>query len=103
MIAVIEDSATQFRVKEGDTLEVDLREVSIGDEVEFDKVCLIDSESGQKIGTPYVEGAKVKGKVIGESQGPKVVTMHFRRRKDSRTRQGHRQRFLKVKVEKIEG
>lgn len=102
MIAVIEDSATQLRVKEGDIVNVDLRDVKVGDQIEFDKVCLVDSEQDKKIGTPYVEGASVTGTVLSEIKGPKVIAAQFRRRKDSRTRKGHRQRFLRVKVDKIQ-
>ena len=103
MIAVINDSSSQFRVQEGDLLEIDLRDVAVGDKIEFDQVCLIDSGSSQKIGKPYIAGAKVFATVIGEVKNPKVITMHFKRRKDSRRRKGHRQRFLQVKVDSIQG
>lgn len=102
MLAVIEDKSSQYRVKEGDTIEVDLRDAEIGSEILFENVALIDSESGAKVGSPFVEGAKVKGTVVEEMKGPKVITTHFRRRKNSRTRQGHRQKYLKVKIDKIE-
>lgn len=103
MIAVIDDSATQFRVKEGDTIEVDLRDAEVGSQLSFEKVALLDGDSGAKIGAPYVDGAKVTGTVLAEIKGQKVITTHFRRRKDSKTRQGHRQKFLQVKIDKIEG
>jgi large subunit ribosomal protein L21 len=103
MIAVIDDSATQFKVAEGDTIEIDVRDAEVGSQVNFDKVALIEGEDGTKVGTPYVEGAVVTGIVLGENKGPKVITNHFRRRKDSKTREGHRQKYLQVKIDKIQG
>jgi large subunit ribosomal protein L21 len=103
MIAVIDDSATQFKVAEGDTIEVDLRDAEVGAQLSFEKVTLIEAEDGTKVGTPYVDGAVVTGTVISETKGEKVIATHFRRRKDSKTRQGHRQRYLQVKIDKIQG
>ncbi len=103
MLAIIEDSATQFKVKEGDFLEVDLRDLTEGEPVVFDKVCLLTSEDNTKVGAPYVEGAKVTARVIEEVKGPKTISMHFFRRKGSKVRKGHRQKFIKVQIEKIEG
>jgi len=102
MLAVIEDLNSQYRVKEGDTIDVDLRDVELGSSIEFAKVCLVDGEAGSKIGKPYVAGAKVSGTVLEAIKGPKVMTTHFRRRKDSQTRQGHRQKYLRVRIDKIE-
>jgi large subunit ribosomal protein L21 len=102
MLAIIEDLNSQYRVKEGDTIDVDIRDVELGSSIDFDKVCLVDSEAGAKIGAPYVEGAKVSGTVLEAFKGPKLITTHFRRRKDSKTRQGHRQKHLRVRIDKIE-
>ena len=103
MVAVIEDLTSQYRVQEGDTIQVDVRDAEVGTELNFDKVCLIDSDGETKIGAPYVEGAKVSGTVVAETKGPKLIAMKFRRRKDSQTRKGHRQKYLQVKINKIEG
>jgi len=102
MLAVIDDLNSQYRVKEGDTIDIDLRDVELGSSIEFEKVCLVDGEAGAKIGQPYVAGAKVRGTVLEAIKGPKVMTTHFRRRKDSQTRQGHRQKYLRVRIDKIE-
>ena len=103
MYAVIEDSGQQFRVQEGDVLEIDLRELAEGQtEVEFNRVLLVNGESGLNVGTPVVEGAKVLAEIVDPmSKGPKVFISQFRRRKDYRRRIGHRQKFIQVRVTKI--
>ena len=104
MVAVFEDSSTQFRVQEGEVVDIDLRkEAEVGSEISFDKVCLLDAGEDTKVGAPYVEGASVKAKVLEAVKGPRVISTHFRRRKASKTRVGHRQQYLRVKIEKIEG
>ncbi len=103
MYAVIEDSGSQFRVTEGDVLNVDLRDVAAGTkEIEFPRVLLVSGEGGVKIGTPLVEGAKVVAEVLApEVKGEKVFHFYFRRRKHSKRRIGHRQKYTAVKISKI--
>ena len=103
MYAVIEDSGQQFRVREGDVLEVDLRDLAEDQtELEFDRVLLVRGDDGVHVGTPVVAGAKVLAEVVdAEAKGPKLFISQFRRRKDSRRRVGHRQKFLQVRVTKI--
>lgn len=105
MYAIIEDSGGQFRISEGDVLDVDLRELPEGArKVEFDRVLLISGEGKTQVGTPLVEGAKVIAEVIDEqSKGPKLYVHRLRRRKASRTRTGHRQKYLRVRVTEIAG
>ena len=103
MYAIIEDSGQQFRVSEGDVLDVDLRDLAEdASDVEFERVLLVSSEGDAKIGTPLVEGAKVQAKVLDPmAKGQKVHIYHWRRRKASRTKVGHRQKFLRVQITKI--
>ena len=102
MYAVIEDSGVQFRVAEGDVLNVDLRELpEDAKEIQFDRVLLIGGEK-VKVGTPYVKRAKVIADVIDpKAKGPKVYVHRLRRRKASRRRTGHRQKYVQVRVTKI--
>lgn len=102
MYAIIEDSGTQFRVEEGQTLEIDLREAAEGAKVTFDRVLLVADEKGVRIGRPLVEGAKVTAEVVGETKGPKLEIVKVRRRKSSRRHTGHRQKYLRVRVTAIE-
>ena len=100
MYAVIADSGSQIKVSEGDIIRVDLRELD-GDQttLEFDNVLLVAGDGvAPKIGTPNVEGAKVTADVLTEVKGDKITIIKFRRRKNYRRKQGHRQRFLRVKI-----
>lgn len=100
--AVIEDSGQQFRVGEGDVLDVDLRETADGSTIEFDRVLLVSHEGDVKIGTPLVAGAKVVAEVLdAEHKGLKTQTFRKRRRKASRRKTGHRQKFVQVRITKI--
>jgi len=104
MYAIIEDGGRQFQVEEGQELVVDFHEEwEPNTEVTFDKVLMIGSETGAKIGRPMVSGATVTAKVIGDTQGPKLTIRWFRRRKNSKKKVGHRQIHTKVKITKIEG
>jgi len=102
MFAVIESGGKQYRVKEGDTILTDLQNWDKGEEVTFNNVLLLSGDEGTQIGTPIVEGATVSGRVLGEEKGKKIVVIKFRRRKKFRRRQGHRQKYHKVLIEKIE-
>jgi len=101
MLAIIDDQSRQYRVQEGDILDIDLRNADEGSQIIFDKVCLLETDTDKKIGTPYISEAKVLGTVLGEVKGPKTISMRFKRRKGVRVRKGHRQRYLKVKIDKI--
>ena len=103
MYAVIEDSGQQFQVQEGDVLEVDLRDLAEDQtEIEFDRVLLVSADGNVSVGTPVVAGAKVLAEIVDPLvKGQKVFISQFRRRKDSRRRIGHRQKFIQVRVKKI--
>jgi large subunit ribosomal protein L21 len=102
--AVIEDSGRQFRVNEGDVLDVDLRELDDNaKEITFDRVLLVSDEGDAKIGTPLVEGASVVGEILDEEvKGPKVHTYKWRRRKASKKKTGHRQKYIRVRISSIQ-
>ncbi len=103
MYAIIEDSGQQFKVAEGDVLRVDTRELPPeAKEVVFDRVLLLAEEGNIRVGRPLVEGAKVQAEVVNPlAKGEKVYIYYFRRRKHSRSKTGHRQKYLEVRVTKI--
>ena len=104
MYAIIEDSGTQVKVAPGDVVELDVRELGEGqDEVTFDRVLAVGGDGPARLGTPYVDGASVTAKVLGEVQGEKLAIQKFKRRKGYKRRTGHRQRYLRVEVASING
>lgn len=108
MYAIIEQGSKQFKVAEGDRLNIDLTDVALDAEtIELSKVLLISDGDDVKIGTPYLEGAKVIAsfKTTAENavfKDKKLYPTYRRRRKNSRRRIGHRQRYLEVTISKIE-
>lgn len=107
MYAVIEQGGKQYKVNEGDRLNIELTDVEHDSKrIEFDKVLFVGGEGKPKVGTPYVKGAKVVATFETTAEeavvkGQKLYPMHFRRRKNSRRRIGHRQKYLQVTIDKI--
>ena len=102
MYAIIKDGGRQYRVEEGQELEIDYRkDVSAGDSITFDSVLAVSGDSGLQLGKPTVSGAAVSAEVVGVSQGKKIFVQKFRRRKNSRRRTGHRQLYTQVKINSI--
>ena len=108
MYAVIEQGSKQYKVAEGDNIKIDLTDISPDAEtIELDKVLFINDGENTKIGTPYVEGAKVIASFETTAEDAvikdkKLYPMHFRRRKNSKKRIGHRQKYLQVTIDKIQ-
>ena len=102
MIAIIRDGGKQYRVEEGQTLLLDRRDLKAGDTLELGDVLSIESGSDFKVGTPVLDGARVTAEVMDEVKGPKLIFHRFRRRKGSRSRAGHRQRYTKVRIQSIQ-
>ncbi|MEA4874037.1 MAG: 50S ribosomal protein L21 [Anaerorhabdus sp.] len=102
MYAVIETGGKQLRVEEGQTIFVEKLEVEAGAEVVMDKVVVV-SNGAIKVGTPYVSGAKVTCKVEKQGKAKKITIFKYKSKKGStRRKQGHRQPYTKLVVEKIE-
>ncbi len=108
MYAVIEQGSKQYKVAEGDCLNIDLTDISPNAKtIEMDKVLLINDGKKIKIGNPFLKGAKVTASFKTTAQdavvkGDKLYPTHLRKRKNSKRRIGHRQRYLQVVIEKIE-
>jgi len=101
MYAIIEDGGRQYKVEEGQELEIDYREISTGEQLTFDRVLAVRGEEGLRLGQPMLAGASVTAEVLGVRQGPKLFVQKFRRRKTFRKRFGHRQLLTRVKIGKI--
>lgn len=102
MYAIIEDHGRQYTVREGEVLDLDLKDVPEKAALVFDRVLLVGAGAEAKVGTPTVAGALVRATVLGEAKGEKIVIRKFKRRKNYRRKKGHRQRYTRVRIESIE-
>lgn len=103
MYAVIETGGKQYRVQEGDVITIEKLDAEAGKKVEFDKVLVLSDDNGLKVGTPYLEGAKVVGKVVENGKGQKIVIFKYKNKKDYRKKQGHRQPYTMVEINDLGG
>lgn len=101
MYAVIETGGKQVKVAEGETIYVEKLSLEEGKKVVFDKVLAVVDGETSKFGTPYVEGAKVTGKVLKQGRGKKIIVMKFRSKVNYRRKIGHRQPYTAVHIETI--
>lgn len=98
MYAVIQTGGKQYRVAPGDTLMVEKLEGNVGDSVEFDRVLILSKNGSISTGAPVINGAKVTAKIVEHTRGEKLVVYKFRRRKNYRLRNGHRQYYTAVEI-----
>ncbi|MEX2104631.1 MAG: 50S ribosomal protein L21 [Bacilli bacterium] len=103
MYAIIETGGKQYKVQEGDVLYIEKLEAVEGDAVNFDKVLFISNENGVTVGIPLVSGASVSAKVEKNGRAKKVLVYKYKAKKNYRRKQGHRQPYTKVTIEKING
>ncbi|MFD2829598.1 50S ribosomal protein L21 [Corticicoccus populi] len=101
MFAIIETGGKQVKVEEGQTIYVEKIDAEEGGTFTFDKVLFVGGDS-VKVGAPTVEGASVSAKVEKHGRGKKVTVVKFKRRKNYSRKQGHRQPYTKLTIEKIE-
>ena len=100
MYAIVKTGGKQYKVAEGDTIFVEKLEA--GEAVVFDQVLTVVSDGSVKVGRPMVDGAKVTAKVVAHGKGKKILVFKYKAKSNYRKRQGHRQPFTKVVIEKIE-
>lgn len=98
MYAVIETGGKQYRVEQGQSIKVEKLSADEGATVDLDKVLMVADGDEIKIGTPYVDGGKVTATVISHGRGKKIRIIKFRRRKHSRSTQGHRQAYTELEI-----
>lgn len=103
MYALVEILGKQYKAVEGETLQVDLLSLEEGSAYETEKVLAVVDGDKAVFGTPYVAGAKVTATVGSEVKGDKVKVYKFHRRKGYRRTQGHREKYTKITINKIEG
>lgn len=98
MYAVIATGGKQYRVAQGDIIQVEKLDVEEGSSVDFENVLMVGSGESVKIGAPYVDGSKVTAVVKSQMRGEKIEIMKFRRRKHHQKRTGHRQYLTKIEI-----
>jgi large subunit ribosomal protein L21 len=100
--AVIKTGGKQYRVAEGETIQVEKLSGNPGDKVEFSDVLMFAGDA-PKFGKPLVEGAKVEGEIVAQTRGEKLIVFKFRRRKRYRRKAGHRQWLTAVRITSVKG
>ena len=101
MYAIIETGGKQYKVEQGQIINVEKLDVQQGEEINFDKVLLIKNGENIITGSPVIEKAKVVGEVIETGKGKKIIVFKYKRRKNYRRKKGHRQWYSKVKIKEI--
>jgi large subunit ribosomal protein L21 len=98
---IIEAGSKQYKIKEGDEILVEKIEGKEGDKVKFDKVLILVDGEKRHIGQPYVSSVLVEGKILSQIKGDKIRIATYKAKSRYRKVKGHRQRFTKIKIEKI--
>ena len=101
MYAVIKTGGKQYRVRAGDTVLVEKLDGAVGDSVAFDEVLLVSGDDSVAVGKPILDGARVTGEIVAQTRGEKLIVYKFKRRKDYRRRNGHRQNYTAVKINDV--
>lgn len=97
--AIIETGGKQYRVQEGDELDVEL--LGTENTFTFDKVLLVHDGKASKVGLPYVQNCSVHAVIVGEVKGPKVIAFKYKKCKNYRRLVGHRQKYSRVRIKEI--
>jgi large subunit ribosomal protein L21 len=101
MYAIIRTGGKQFRAEPGQTIKVPSMTAEVGETVTFDDVLVTHTDDGVQVGAPAVAGATVTGEVVEHGKGKKVIVFKWKRRKNYRKKQGHRQKFTAVRIDEI--
>lgn len=99
MYAIIATGGKQYKVSEGDTIYIEKLENEVDSEVTFPVLML--SGDTIEVGSPYVQGASVTGKVVRHGRGKKIVVLKYKSKKNYRRKAGHRQPFTQVEITKV--
>ena len=100
MYAVIATGGKQYKVSEGDVIYVEKLDAEKDSEVTFDQVLAVGGEK-MTIGSPIVDSATVTGKVLDQVKGKKIIVYHYKRKSGYHKKNGHRQAYTKVQIDKI--
>lgn len=101
MYAIIRSGDKQFRAEPGQTIRVPSIDAEVGSSVTFAEVLFAATDSGPSVGAPTIDGASVTGEIVAHGKARKVIIFKWKRRKNYRRKQGHRQKFTEVRIGEI--
>lgn len=103
MTAIIRTGGKQYRVAEGDVINVEKLEGGVGEAITFDDVLAVGDGADLRVGTPKVDGASVQGTILAQGRAKKIIVFKFKRRKNYQRKKGHRQYFTRVRITSVKG
>jgi large subunit ribosomal protein L21 len=101
-LAIIKTGGKQYIAAPGKKLKIEKLPQEEGSDIEFNEVLLVESDKGTEIGAPFIEGVKVKGKILKQGKSKKLVIFKFKAKKREKTKKGHRQPFSEVEITSID-
>ncbi len=101
MYAIIQSGGKQYRIAEGATVKLEKLSAGEGEGIRIAEVLAVNDGTRTVIGDPYVAGAYIDGKIVSHGRGKKVIVFKYKRRKDYKKKNGHRQHYTELLVEKI--
>jgi len=102
MYAIIKTGGKQYRVEQGDIIDVELLGEDNGSNVEFQDILFVNNGASMEVGAPCLKEYMVRGEVLDVIKGPKVIAFKYKRRKNYRRKVGHRQQYSRVKITEIQ-
>jgi len=102
MYAVIEQGGKQYRVAEGDTLRIEKTTGNPGDEILLDRVLLVQDQEQVRVGKPFLEDVRIRAEILAQRRAKKIIVFKFKRRKNYRKKNGHRQYYTGIRIKAIE-
>jgi large subunit ribosomal protein L21 len=101
--AILETGGKQYKVRPGDTLQVEKLPAESGETIELDRVLMLSDDDALSIGSPLVEGAKVVAEVVDHHRGPKIIVFKYKSKVRYRRKTGHRQSLTTLRIKEIQG
>ena len=99
--AIIEDGGKQYKAVIGESIEVDRYPLEVGEEIDMDRVLLIADGENVKVGTPFIQSAKIQGTVLAQVKGPKIIVFRYKPKERIRSKTGHRQKYTRIRIDTI--
>ena len=103
MYAILETGGKQYKVRPGDTLQVEKLPGEAGDTVELNRVLMVADDETVAVGKPLVAGAKVLAELVGQGRGPKIIVFKYKAKVRYRRKTGHRQSLTTLRITEIQG